>query len=106
MTDQEYQAALQAANDWRYLMTVISTKLIGKRPQLEHCRRTGRSNLDAWLMARYNIDQAEARSISNRSTETVEYHVNFGKVTWVANRPVPTFEDYPELKALLPNGKD
>lgn len=93
----DYQLLLNSANDWRYLMTLASIGLTG-REAVQHSRRTTKGDLDAWLMKRFNLSQTEARDISNYSMEQVDFKTGRpGEVRWIAKRPAPTWDNYPEL---------
>ena len=80
----QYQAALHAANDWRYL-TVISGGM------------ATRSKLDTWLMQRYIINESDARTMSNAAESLPQAFRSGGDgTTWydhVALRPAPTWDD-------------
>lgn len=101
MTEQEQAKLFNAANDWRYLMTLASRGLTG-REAVMHSRRTTKGDLDAWLMRRFGLSQTEARDISNYSMEQIDFRTGRpGELFWTCSRPVPTWEDYPELREVV-----
>lgn len=82
MTDEQYNEALIACEDWRYLVVLAGGMAT-------------RSALDVWLQNRYEIDNGIARSINNDSTQTLPpFQIENGRVTWTAQRPEPTYEQY------------
>lgn len=100
ITDAEFQAMLQAANDWRYLM-VKAVEGQSREVRLAQAARTAMEFLDAWLMRRYDIDACLARTVANlsRERETV-YSLGQDSLQWFGwIRPEPTFTQYPELRA-------
>lgn len=86
---EEFQNQKMAAVDWQYL--VVKSGGMARK-----------SELDAWLMRRYDIDAFSARNISNAIDVEhcwridAENHVSWDRT--VAGRPEPRFIDYPDLK--------
>lgn len=82
---ERFEAMKQAYIDWQYLVVVgggIARKSDG----------------EAWLMARYGIDDYRARQITNQVTDGPTYFtISREGVEWVANRPAPMAEQYPEI---------
>lgn len=100
MTDEEYQDALNAANDWRYLMTLGSEGMT-KDQLWKHNKNTTKGDLDIWLMSRYGFDHSTARTISNYSMDNIDYKIDRDSIRWIAKRPCPTWEQYPDLTAII-----
>lgn len=100
MSDRNYDELMNHANNWRYLMTLASDGLSG-REALAHSRRTTKGDLDAWLMGRFGLEAHEARFVSNYSGERIDFLMRWGEVKWVASRPAPTWEEYPELREYV-----
>lgn len=97
-----WQALLQAANDFRYLATVASEGMTPPEA-IRHMRRSNKSALDDWLMDMFCLTEIEAREVSNMSGEIAEFNCN-GDVRWIAARPAPTWEQYPNLTHWLKRG--
>lgn len=86
---EKFEAMKEAYIDWQYL--VVQGGGIARK-----------SDGEAWLTARYGIDEYRARQITNQVTEGpryfmvsregVEWH------SWTAGRPAPTREQYPEIE--------
>lgn len=90
------QIASRVADDWRYLQIKHSATLSGAA-WAEHNRRTSKYDLDVWLMAQFGLDQCQARSISNRAGEASQPYTTGVGVRWIAARPEPQREDYPDI---------
>lgn len=99
MTDQQYQDLLNHANNWRYLMAVASEDMTKDQLWKLH-KATTKGDLDAWLMSCFGLDAMEARTISNYSMDNIDFRAG-NSVRWVARRIPPTWEDYPELAAMI-----
>ena len=83
-----YQKAVNEAIDWQYL-TILKGKMATK------------PDLDKWLRNRYDIDAINARAISNDTDGKFFFRAGRDGIIWQehqANRPAPTFNDYPNLK--------
>jgi hypothetical protein len=98
MTQEQYEQMIQAGIDWQYLI-VLSGGMARK------------SDLDAWLMRRFGVDECEAHGIAN----AIEYQHRCywvsngnGGIAWSeynAHRPAPTAEQYGGMDALTHGGK-
>lgn len=97
MAEHTPQQLYNAANDWRYLMTLRSRGLTG-REMVAHASRTTKGDLDAWLMRRFELSSTEARDVSNYSMEQIDFTTGRDGAKWVAGRAAPTWEEYPELR--------
>lgn len=86
LREKSFSIMLNAAVDWQYL-TVKAGRMAHK------------SECDSWLMTRYGIDECAARDITNTITSGPRHFItgNDG-VSWIATRPEPKEEDYPDLK--------
>lgn len=88
LTEEKYNQILQAAIDWQYLIV-----LAGGMARKSDC--------DTWLVTRYGIDAATARSITNTITDGPRYFMCGSEGArwqeWVAGRPAPRPEDYPNI---------
>ena len=98
MTDSEYQDLLNHANNWRYLMTLAS-RTMDYQQLLKHVKVTTKGDLDTWLMLRFDLNEINARMISNYSMDNIDFKTGRDGVKWIAKRPAPTWEEYPELLA-------
>lgn len=85
LREKSFYIMLNAAVDWQYL-----TVKVGGMARKSDC--------DAWLMARYGIDECQARDITNTITSGPRHFItgNDG-VSWIAARPESKEEDYPEI---------
>ena len=69
-----------------------------------------KSDLDAWLMARFGINEIDARDVSNTIEFRNErfYMISSGAVEWYernAGRPAPLLEQYGGWDAITMGGK-
>ncbi len=90
-----YQKAIQSAVDWQYL-----TALKGEAAT--------KTELDTWLRERYGVDAITARNISNETDVKRYFRATTEGLKWdeaKANRPAPTYAQYPELKVALPKAE-
>lgn len=81
---QEFIARVHLAEEWIYL-TVKAGRMARK------------SDLDAWLMKRYNLSEYDARQISNQTTEGLRgerrpWAIGSDGIRWLANRPEPEWK--------------
>jgi ribosomal protein S27AE len=75
--DKRYSEMQNAAVDWQYF-TVKSGGMARK------------SDLDAYLRARFGLDAAEAHTISNSVESRADFIIEWGTVRWTSTRPEPT----------------
>jgi hypothetical protein len=86
MSDAEWNEATIAARDWQYLTAKAG-------------RMATKTDLDYWLMKRYNIDMNMAHTIANYVERFLDFQTSDG-VQWnalAAKRPEPRYEDYPDI---------
>ena len=88
LTPEKFNEILRAAVDWQYL--IVQSGGMARK-----------SDCEAWLMPRYNIDHFTARQITNCITGGPRYFVcSRDGVEWLeraAGRPAPKPEDYPDI---------
>lgn len=88
MTEERYNQIKRAAVDWQYLVAKAGGM-------------ARKSDCEAWLMPRFNIDHYTARQITNDITSgPVYFWCGREGTVWnefVARRPAPKPEDYPDI---------
>lgn len=88
ITPELFDEILRAAVDWQYLI-VLSGGMARK------------SDCEAWLTMHFGIDTYTGRQITNTITSGPFYFVIGGDGVrwqeWVAGRPAPRPEDYPDI---------
>jgi hypothetical protein len=86
---EKFEAMKEAYIDWQFL--VVQGGGIARK-----------SDGEAWLMQRYDIDEYRARQITNQVTEGPNYFMVSREGVewqeWTARRPAPTPEQYPEIE--------
>ena len=88
ISEERWNEILQAAIDWQYLI-VLAHGMARK------------SDCEAWLMPRFDIDHFTASQITNAITDGPRYFMcpstGVEWQAWVAKRPAPKPEDYPDI---------
>lgn len=87
MDDQTYFKILAETSEIQYL--IVAAGGIATKTAVENI-----------LMKRYDLDRGDAHTFTNQAESLQDFMVYSGKVRWLAKRPVPKIEDYPEFKEM------
>lgn len=85
MSDAEWEELKNAAIDWQYLT-------------IQQGGTARKSDLDAWLMSRFDLTSGAARAVSNAIEGERPFSISGGRVRWRSHRPEPQIGQYPGLR--------
>lgn len=84
MSNQTYLKILDETIEIQYL--IIAAGGIATKTAVENI-----------LMRRHSLNRSDAHSFTNYAESRQDFMVRSGKVQWLAKRPQPTIEDWPEM---------
>jgi len=71
-----------------------------KALSFKHSKTSTKTELDRWLMRRFNLEHYEARSVSNSAGEERACDAGSDGIRWLKRTPAPRFSDYPDLEQM------
>lgn len=93
MSDEQYQKILSQVPEIQFLL-------------IQAGKMATKSRVENVLMAKYGLDRSDAHTFTNMSEQYNCRDFYLNPLTWVADRPRPRIEDWPELvKQLQNNGR-